>query len=53
MNEFRFLSWDVYKISKELIKEIYLITNKFPDYHNFYCFEYSRRQREKLRQGIK
>lgn len=35
MNEFRFLDWDVYKISKELIKEVYLITNKFPDYHKF------------------
>ncbi|MEE8131909.1 MAG: four helix bundle protein [Candidatus Paceibacterota bacterium] len=30
MNEFRFLDWDVYKEAKNLVKEIYNITNKFP-----------------------
>ncbi len=30
MNEFRFLDWNVYKDSKELVKEIYSITNRFP-----------------------
>lgn len=29
MNEFRFLDWNVYKNSKEIVKEIYSITNKF------------------------
>jgi four helix bundle protein len=30
MNEFRFLDWNVYKDSKGLVKEIYIITNTFP-----------------------
>jgi len=30
MNEFRFLDWNVYKNAKEITKEIYLLTNKFP-----------------------
>lgn len=30
MNEFRFLDWPVYKNAKDLVKEIYRITNRFP-----------------------
>lgn len=30
MNEFRFLEWNVYKDSKEIVKEIHSITRKFP-----------------------
>ena len=30
MDEFRFLKWSVYKDAKDLVKEIYKITNNFP-----------------------
>ena len=30
MNEFRFLDWNVYKEAKELVREVYDITNSFP-----------------------
>ena len=30
MNEFRFLEWNVYKNAKDLVREVYKFTNKFP-----------------------
>lgn len=35
MKEFRFLEWDVYKRAKECLKEIFIISSKFPDVHKF------------------
>ncbi len=29
MKEFRFLEWDIYKDAKELVREVYSVTNKF------------------------
>ncbi len=34
-DEFRFLKWDVYKDAKEIIHQVFNITNKFPRDHKF------------------
>lgn len=35
MDEFRFLKWSVYKNTKDLVKEVYKTTDKFPQRFNY------------------